>query len=328
MATQNEDTDPSTPASLRPPQNPQSRRGYGLRDAAARAPVVEDPNRPTTDPGLGPASRPPGPSSVPPSSMPSSRPRGVIVPPPTGRGASAITPVGVAPVPPGTSATAALSASARGKENKDSVELLLDGMTGQRPERRRTTPQSAGEASASYHAKHGVHPPHTLAEPGPKVVVERASAPPAAEPRPAPRAQASGADDTTVVPPRPVGRRVATAVLTALLIVLALFVGMDLVSGRAHPTAPVAQTPPVEPRAVAAPAPAPLPVPVTAPVTKPVTNEIAIPEPTAQAASAPVAPAGEATAEKPAPSVQASGPRRRHHPGSAGGDLGEFKSTF
>ncbi len=312
MASQKEDTDPSTPASRRsqssPAGQPASRKG------ASREPENAKGIRPTTERGLG------GPDSGSGSSGPQSfgRPMGVVVPPPSGRGPNAVTPVGVATL----SASAALAASAT--RPKDSVELLLEGMAGPRPDRTKTTPQSAGEASAAYHAKHGVHPAQTLSEPGPTVVVERerpSSAPP--EPKAAPVVKPSQDSVSTEIPPRPLSRRVAMAVLAALLIVLASFVVLDLSSNRQGTGVPSAAEKVAPLASVAAPVPA-VPVTAAAAPPSPGPSPVAI-EGTASASAPEVAP--------PAPSVQAKdavGPmKRRHRVGTgAPGDLGEFKASF
>jgi hypothetical protein len=336
MAAQKEDTDPSTPASRRPqplslkPAPSPGDRGQErkplerlAREASPAEPAAKWSARPKTDPGLGPGSR------SPPSSTP--RPPGVVVPPPYGRGPTAVTPsVGVthAAAVPG-------SASLPGHPdlNKDSVELLLDGMTGPRPDRTRTTPQSAGEASASYHAKHGVHPAHTLSEPGPKVVIARASttpprggrslAPSSLSSSPADTTQPTRMvreDATTMVPPR-VGRRVAMAILVALLVVLALFVVLDFSAGR---TASL-QAATAQPAAVPAARPVLAPA-ASAEVNAPVAAAVAVP---AEASAEPaVAPTDSAVAEADPAEAHPTKPHHRAHPGGAAGDLGEFKPKF
>jgi hypothetical protein len=325
MTTEKEDTDPSTPSSIRPRA---ARGGYALRELGAREPSPEDPNRPTTDPGLGPL-----PASVPTPTPPpvSSRARGVVVPPPTtGLGPNAVTPAAGTRVAPMAPASAALSSVlARTKDSKDSVELLLDGMGGPRPERRKTTPQSDGEAAASYHAQHGLHPAHALREPGPKVVVERAPEPPASEPdtvpTPPPPIALSHASDTTFVPLRNLGRRIAMAVLAALLIVLAAFVGMDLVSPRtnAKAHAPGPQQPELAAATAVSAPPAPPPAAPRAgePTLVLTTN------PTAGIVAPATAPS-EVEVAKPAVSVQADGPKRRRRSTGESDDIGEFKTSF
>jgi len=316
MTTEKEDTDPSTPSSRRPNG---ARKAYGLREAGAREPLPEDPNQPTTDPGLGP-----GPSRAPtPQPSPvSSRSRGVVVPAPSSLGPNAVTPAaGTRAVPVGPASSVLSSVFARAKDSKDSVELLLDGMAGPRPERRKTTPQSDGEASASYHARHGVHAAHASQQPGPKVVVGPAPSP-EADTVPTPPPKASNVADTTFVPGRALARRIALALLAGLLMVLASFVVMDLVAPRPHPGARAASTPwPAEPSVVEA-----LPTasaaglaPATAPEPAPVVS-------TTSAAPAPVP--SEVEVAKPAVSAEAAGTKRRRRGPETNDDLGEFKTSF
>ena len=159
MGTDKEDTDPSSPSALRPNSQP------GLGAAVAHALPDPTPGQPTTDPGLGPPSAAPPPVSA-------RRPMAVTVPAPSVRprpGPSAITPPELTPI--------AAPVSMTPTPTKDSVELLLEGMAGPRPDRRKTTPQSDGEASAAYHAEHRVRRARTSEPAGPKVVVERPAAP-------------------------------------------------------------------------------------------------------------------------------------------------------
>src|ERR1019366_5490119 len=104
---------------------------------------------------------------------------------------------GLGPRPPPEFAPLGRSLGPPPALSKDSVELLLEGMAGPRPDRRKTMPQSDGEASAAYHAAHRLRPARPASEPGPKVVVERPSQATAVSPeRPVPtvpsRAQAAG----------------------------------------------------------------------------------------------------------------------------------------
>ena len=159
MGTDKEDTDPSSPGALRPSQP------SGRAAAAARALSEPRPGQPTTDPGLGPTV---GASSCvrPPADV---RHRARAVASET-RGPNAITPPEMSPIAPP-------AGRPRPSSIKDSVELLLEGMAGPRPERRKTTPQSDGEASAAYHAEHGVRRARTSEPAPPKVVVERPGRP-------------------------------------------------------------------------------------------------------------------------------------------------------
>jgi hypothetical protein len=191
------------------------------------------------------------------------------------------------------------------------VELLLEGMAGPRPDRRKTKPQSDGEASAAYHAEHGVRRARSSSEPGPKVVVERTSSPrPVASERSPVPAPESREALSTFVPGKVLRRRVAVALVAGLLIVLISFVGMRLT---ARPEAPAP--------AVTAATEAPESPPAVSP---------AIPEPTPPATQDPVVAARPTATEAPSRPVHAaSAPSSRHHAGSTEpGDLGEFKTKF
>jgi hypothetical protein len=315
MGTDKEDTDPSSPGALRPRTS-----GFAPTSAKSRSATVDATTKPTTDPGLGP--RPP---SDPPPPLSNGRSYGVVVPPPSDRpppNPNAITPPEFAPIRRSLAAPPSLS--------KDSVELLLEGMTGPRPDRRKTTPQSDGEASAAYHAEHGLRPARSSSEPGPKVVVER-PVPAAAPSRPRPvitvpgrlPANALGSREalSTFVPGRVLRRRVAMAILAGVLIVLLCFMGLRLSEDR-HAVGPVPATPdrPAVPTATAE-----APTPPSEAVTAAGPVEPAMPPPTSTA-----------TPEPPPPAVHASatGTTRHHHTASEAtsaaptGDLGEFKARF
>jgi hypothetical protein len=317
-------------------------------------------DKPTTDPGLGPTGSAPVSSQR--SATASHRPRraSVSVPPPSLRhssSSSAITPPELTPI------AAPLSAAAA----KDSVELLLEGMAGPRPDRRKTMPQSDGEAAAAYHAEHGVRRARTSSEPGPKVVVERPqggfpterkralAAPPAA------RAPAGSREAlSTFVPSRALRRRVALAVVAGLLIVLLSFMTLRLTGKRHDALAPASGTTaaataasPGEGTASAEPPSAAIPE-ATAASPDPVREEpstaaspqaaaLPVPPPNPVASVAPSAPTTPGSrAASPARSGVGSGTIRHHHgstdhpadhppseaPSATGADLGEFKAKF
>jgi hypothetical protein len=337
MGTDKEDTDPSSPSALRI-------SGFGLTSAkpdAAPVDFTSSSSKPTTDPGLGPR-----PASDPPPPLSGARPHAVVVPPPSDRrpNSTAITPPEFVPLgrsfgPLGSHKASPSSPSL----SKDSVELLLEGMAGPRPDRRKTTPQSDGEASAAYHAEHGLRPARPSSEPGPKVVVERPvpGAPPS-RPRPgttspgrAGRAGAAlpGSREalSTFVPGRVLRRRVAMAILAGVLIVLLSFMGLRLSEERRTAAAPAV------PRVAAPVMPE---VEPTAPAAAAEPGESAQPSSTTvSAASGPTAATASPAAE-PSPPGRASGggtTRHRHHVAGehvAGettppqDDLGEFKSKF
>jgi hypothetical protein len=255
----------------------------------------------STDPGVGP-----------PSEGSDSKPTGVVVPPPGPR-----------------EAPAAVFSSAAGK--KDSVELLLEGMAGPRPDRVKTMPRTSGEASAAYYAEHAVHPAHTFPEEQPKVMVERgpfeardSTDPstirlPLVEVPPGWRAA-----DPTYVPPKPLGPRVAVAILAGALVVLGLFVSLD------RPHQPGATARAALPSAPSTPAAMPV-EPALALTATPVV------EPLVQAPSAPssVPSSAPLPALVAAPSLPARAPRRSSNSNNASSrpspptaDLGEFKTTF
>src|ERR1700734_1368497 len=122
------------------PSTPSALRGRAPTDPTPMPPPVSAYT--STEPGVGPGARAETPSTPPGQRTP---PMGLVVP-----------------------------AASKVKANKNSVELLLEGMQGPQPERPKTTPQTDGQASASYHAEHGVRPARTSPDEEPKVVVERA----------------------------------------------------------------------------------------------------------------------------------------------------------
>jgi hypothetical protein len=249
---------------------------------------------------------------------------GVTVPAPSVRprpGPSAITPPEITPI--------AAPLSATPSSTKDSVELLLEGMAGPRPERRKTTAQSDGEASASYHAEHGVHRARTSEPAPPKVVVERPALGAVMAERPASPVRASREALSTFVPARVLRRRVAMAIVAGGLFVLLSFMALRLTdrhagAASARPT----ETPSVPAQVTASPVAAP------AATTEIVSMPTIVPPPSA--------PAAEARADDAPPVPVATGGSTHHRhadsdparPRAAGdapastGDLGEFKSKF
>ncbi|MGO9834684.1 MAG: hypothetical protein ACLP1X_10740 [Polyangiaceae bacterium] len=212
---------------------------------------------------------------------------------------------------------------------KDSVELLLEGMAGPRPDRVKTMPRTSGEAAASYHAEHAVHAAHTSPDDQPKVMVERGSVEvrDATDPsrRELPVVEVPDgwrAADPTYVPPRPLSVRIGVAALAGVLVVVGIFVSFGRTPQPAVVSAPVpvrAAPPPlhavpvepVAPAAAVAPEPAVDPL-VQAPAAAPSSAPPPAPLPAAPVA---VAPQARATRAKPRSSAQAP-------------DMGEFKTTF
>jgi hypothetical protein len=279
VPTDEHDTDPSTPEARR---STEGRSGAPFGDDPPPSPegVSERPPVPriSTDPGVGP------PSEV---RVPTPRPMGIVVP------------------------VAAPFAK------KDSVEILLDGITGLQPERTKTTPQTDGQASAAYHARHDVRPARTSPDAEPKVVVERAQHAPTLRIDRAKLNAARSLDPTAVVPAQ-VGPRIVAAVVSGLVVVLLLFVATRLTfpqtpAASASPSlapAPLASEIPAVPSARASQAP---PAAETAAPSNNVVEKRAVPAPPLVSPAAVTAPRPRA---RPAP------------PASSSPDWGELKTTF
>ncbi len=247
-----------------------------------------------TDPGVGdPVTEP---VAIP------NRPLGIVVP---GPGLSTMT-----PTPPPSAAQQAIL------KNKDSVEILLEGMTDQRLERTRTTPQSDGQASAAYHAAHAPHAPGPVPpiDDVPKVLLDRPLTPTDVSPRPSPAPVHAKAVESTVVPPGRLGRRVAVAAAAGLLVAAAVFLVLEMAlrrgAGASTGTSTAAST--IATKSTAAGAEAP-------------TTAAGV------AGGMAAAPAGAETAPAPMPSSARghAGPKR-HTKGASGasGDIGEFRTNF
>jgi hypothetical protein len=244
---------------------------------------------------------------------------------------------------------AGVPAEARVLAKKDSVELLLDGMSGPRPDRTKTTPQSGGEASAAYHAEHSVHPGHRPTDDAPKVLVDRPSTPRAipvsstqAAARRAPTVTGlspprEGAGEPTFVTPPDLRRRVLLAAIAGLVVVFALFIGLAMLGSRQGTDIPVLAAPSAraEPAGRLA-VPAPSSAEQAAAERSGVEHEVVAPAPPAvePPAVVEVSPAVAKAASPPAPAA----PSRKHRPrtsatsapssSAAAPDLGEFKTKF
>ncbi|HXX66890.1 MAG TPA: hypothetical protein VEK07_06900 [Polyangiaceae bacterium] len=342
MVPKNSDTDPSTPIARRPP----SRAPAAMAAAAAEtqpegiaAPgAVESAQADETDPGVGP----PAPlRSLPPQTV------GVVVPV-------------AAPVVAGPAVAAALadaiaespqspSSPPVGAVRQDSVELLLSGISGPRPARARTTPQTGGQASAVYHSEHQLRSGPPPAEQSKNLVIDR---PPTPRAIPVAAAAARKAAQSRSLPPEPtvvtgraLARRLVVALVGALVVVAALFTVFQVTRSRTADThlatapgalpAPAAAPPPAEPQptAVASEAPSAAAAASAAPSA---TGEVAAPEPSAAPApEASVASAPPAAHPSAHPLVAPSLVHKRRRvgglpaaPASSGGDVGEFKTTF
>jgi len=267
----------------------------------ARAPTDPTPTPPpvsaytSTEPGVGPEARTRTLSTPPGQRTP---PMGLVVP-----------------------------AASKVKTNKNSVELLLEGMQGPQPERPKTTPQTDGQASASYHAEHGVRPARTSPDEEPKVVVERAPLIPTTR---IDRVRLQSAVDHAntlrrameppVAIPQQMAPRLVAAVVAGMTVVVGLFLVLRLaMGGREAPRPPVGSPPGTPARVAPPPSAAPAPPPAVAP------------EPPVAAASpatpTPMNGAARATAIPPAAPASARPRNPRAAPSSAA-DLGEFKTIF
>jgi len=268
------------------PSTPSARRPAGSRATS-------------TDPGVGPPSQ----GDV--------KATSVVVPAPAAREGHAIerTPVTV-------------FASATRK--KDSVELLLEGMSGPRPDRVKTMPRTSGEASAAYHAEHAVHPAHTSPDEQPKVMVDRdpvgdrhSTDPSGKVPALAEVPDGWGAADPTYVPAGSRARAIVLAILAGVFVVAGIAFSLDRRGPSATTESPATITVPSlpAPSAVAADEPAVAPMATTAP-------PVVEPLPVSSPASSPM----PVTPIPTRPHTRASGPRAHGPPAAV--DLGEFKTTF
>jgi hypothetical protein len=247
-----------------------------------------------TDPGVGdPVTEP---VAIP------NRPLGIVVP---GPGLSTMT-----PTPPPSAAQQAIL------KNKDSVEILLDGMTDQRLDRTRTTPQSDGQASAAYHAAHAPHAPGPVPpnDDVPKVLLDRPLTPTAVSPRQSPAPVRAQGVESTAVPPARLGMRVVLAAAAGLLVAVAVFLvlEMSLRRGAGASTGTSSSTAASATASTAAGAD----VPMTA---------------AGVATGTAAGPVGAESATAPMPSsARGHAGTKRHAKGASGatGDIGEFRTNF
>jgi len=324
MTSQDHDTDPSTPG---------AKRFSDPRTLAAASVALADDGPPmsgprqsrlNTDPGIAPEAEP---LAVPRHRM------GVVVPP--------VAPRPVAPRP------------------SDSVDMLLEGIRREQPDRPRTTPQTDGQAAATYHAEHAVRAAQTSPDDEPKVVVDR---PPLAETLQISRDAVPGAGErqawteTTAVSAQPLGARVTVAVVAGLAVVALIFVALERTTGQrsywearasraavaiglapklGSSSSTMPQAPPAAPASATPLAPAAPPAAV-APVAPPVVASGEADPVTSAAAPAPApqgpshASASPASAASP-PAKSAARPRPRPAPSPAkprASELGEFKASY
>ncbi|MCL2448277.1 MAG: hypothetical protein FWD17_04970 [Polyangiaceae bacterium] len=301
LPTKDKDTDPSTPSARRPVPRPDR-------------PVARPDDANSTDPGLGP------PTS------------GPIVT--TDRGLSVVVPA------PGPVKAPAAPAAPLAVRKADSVDVLLEGIAGPRPGRARTTPQTGGEASAAYHAEHGLHPAKAPLEAESKVVVERQSlartlppSTPAADKNAptggaAPRSASLRSTLPSITTFEDLRRRVIVAIAAGLIVVFGIFGVLRMTSrpsdeGRPSPQAARVRDLAADPSSPSAP-----PAPVTG-----------LPDEVVVLREAPFASAAEIVAPAPAPAPDKASTAARSHPtgrgapaGAASGesavDYGEFKTKF
>jgi hypothetical protein len=220
-----------------------------------------------------------------------------------------------------------VSAPTRGRAApKDSVELLLEGMGGPRPDRTKTTPQTGGEAAAAYHAEHSLRAGHAGHDEDVKVLVDTVRLPPAAETDE--MGLRFAAEPTFILPSRQ-GPRIVVAALAGLLVVVAIFAYLDREARQAAVVAAPQAPLPGEALTRAAvaspevPRPAEIPMPVAPAAAEPAR---AAPQPVAEAPAAPAV--VEAPPPAAAPAAVASRTRATGHVQKSPGDMGEFKSSF
>jgi hypothetical protein len=238
---------------------------------------------------------------------------------------------------------------------KDSVEVLLEGMTTPQPPRTKTMPQTDGEASASYHARHDVRAARTSPDDEASVIVERSPAslsmPQASSQArtplelaatvPAPGVdrvdaaqrvardkRAADARLPTAELPARLGPRIALACAAGMLVVLFLFVALAAIrAGRpAEERAPSATAAPAEPSAAVLTASA-------APSSAPVSGGAGAPPANVNVTSAPLSSAASIAPTQVAKA--APRPRDKANTAAAGSpaassvpDLSELKTSF
>lgn len=216
--------------------------------------------------------------------------------------------------------------------------MLLDGMSAPQPERLKLTPQSAGEAAASYHAEHPVHPARTSPDEEPKVIVERPPLVPTVRVQrdklqaiieqadAARRAKEAEAAEQAGVPVS-MGPRVLIAAVAGLVVVLVIFVLARGIGGTESGTAGAGTPAPAIATATATTAAAATGTATATGGATATATSTAIPvaDSTAQAPPPPPTAHVPVTALPTAPAVTAK-PKPR--PTATSGDLGEFKTTF
>ncbi|MBV9945897.1 MAG: hypothetical protein JOZ69_03515 [Myxococcales bacterium] len=244
------------------------------------------------------------------------------------------------------------------------MEMLLQGISGEQPDRPKTMPQTDGQAAATYHVEHAVRAARTSPDEEPKVVVDRSSLGetfrigPAVPPEP----EAKTWMDAGPASPQPLVARVVVAVVAGLAVVAVIFVTLQRQSGRglfgaaldpahdgrspwtaavpvAHAAGAGVVAPPAPPLERVASAPAAASVDVGAPSepgagtprsgTQPAAIEgspAAKASPPAGSATSPASPGSPAKPVRTRPRPSGSATPVAAHP--KGAELGEFKSSF
>jgi hypothetical protein len=230
---------------------------------------------------------------------------------------------------------------------QDSVEMLLDGMSAPQPERQKLTPQSAGEAAASYHAEHPVHPARTSPDEEPKVIVERPPLAPTVrvqreklqamiEQADAARKAKEAEEAELAGVPVSMGPRVLIAAVAGLVVVLLIFVvAKNKIAGTDSGTAGGAGTTATATATVTATTAAAATGTATGTATVAATatatsTAIPVADTTAQPAAPPPPTAHVPVTALPAApaTAPAATAKPKPRPTATSGDLGEFKSTF
>ena len=339
MTTHDHDTDPSTPGAKRLPDAPPaavvpgaavegtpSGRDPALGRTTRASPPPPGPGplrkstrrRPTTDPGVAP---PPPPLPVP------SAPMGIVVPSAAFDGdGSAAAEEAIRPL----DALDALDAEA----DDDSVDVLLEGIAREQPERPKATHDSSrqGQRIAAQPAAPLTRPAQNVSSGEPKVVIDHAALGPTLR---GDRGMVSLDTRPSTETTEPTGAslvpRVVVAVLAGLLVVTVIFVALKRTSRAPAPegagtTASVQPSPvAAAPRAVLAnAAESAAAAPPVAPVA-PVASDGPSSPPSPSAIAANASPRKGAPAGKAAVKAKSRPPTA---PKATGTDLGEFKGAL
>jgi hypothetical protein len=228
----------------------------------------------------------------------------------------------------------------------DSVDLLLEGISREQPQRPRTTSQTEGQSTAAYHVEHAIRAAQALPADEPKVVIAQ---PALGGTQRIARPQGGDAKawtETTASSSQSLAPRVAIAIVAGLAVVMVIFVALQ----RTSPEQPAASTGAPATVLTAARAPTPsaapsvestagaslvaretVPLVMLPPVPPETTVTSALP-PTAALPAPPGAAAPQGSAlRRPAPAARPIRPKPRLPSSTSkpsGRDLGEFKGSF